>query len=114
MTNNTYLVYILVMAGVTYLIRMLPLELFQRRLKNRFLRSFLFYVPYAVLAAMTIPEILYSTSSQWSALAGLLIAVILAGFERSLIVVALSACGTVFAVEWLLGALQIQLPNFLP
>ena len=114
MTNHTYLVYILVMAGVTYLIRMLPLELFQRRLENRFLRSFLFYVPYAVLAAMTIPEILYATGSQWSALAGLVVAVILAGYKRSLLTVALSACATVFAVEWLLGALHVQLPNLLP
>lgn len=114
MTNHTYLVYILVMAGVTYLIRMLPLELCQRRLENRFLRSFLFYVPYAVLAAMTIPEILYSTGSQWSALAGLAVAVVLAAFEKSLITVALSACGAVFAVEWLLGALQVQLPDLLP
>ncbi len=105
---------ILVMAGVTYLIRLLPLELFQRRLKNRFLRSFLFYVPYAVLAAMTVPEILYSTGSQWSALAGLLVAVVLAGFERGLLTVALSACATVFACEWLAAALHLQLPNLLP
>ena len=113
MTNYTYLVYILVMAGVTYLIRMLPLELFRRRLENRFVRSFLFYVPYAVLAAMTIPEILYSTGSGWPALAGLIVAVVLAGFERGLLTVALSSCLTAFVVPWLIEALHLQLPNFL-
>ena len=61
MTWGTYLPYLLVMAGVTYLLRMLPLTLMRRQIKSRFIRSFLHYVPYAVLSAMTIPDILYST-----------------------------------------------------
>ena len=61
MTWQTYLPYLLVMALVTYLIRMLPLTLMRRQIRNRFIRSFLKYVPYAVLSAMTIPDIFYST-----------------------------------------------------
>lgn len=93
---------ILVMALVTYLLRMLPLTIFRRRITNPFLRSFLSYVPYAVLAAMTFPEILYSTSHILSALAGLAAAVALAFFNRGLLVVALGASGAVFLTEQLL------------
>ena len=93
---------ILVMALVTYLPRMLPLTIFRRRITNPFLRSFLSYVPYAVLAAMTFPEILYSTSHILSALAGLVAAVALAFFNRGLLVVALGASGAVFLTEQLL------------
>lgn len=96
----------LVMAVVTYLIRMLPLALFQKEIKSRFVRSFLYYVPYAVLAAMTFPAILESTSSIYSALAGLAVAVLLAYFERSLLTVAAAACGTVFVAELILTAVQ--------
>ena len=93
---------ILVMALVTYLPRMLPLTIFRRRITNPFLRSFLSYVPYSVLAAMTFPEILYSTSHILSALAGLAAAVALAFFNRGLLVVALGASGAVFLTEQLL------------
>lgn len=94
---------ILVMAGVTYCIRMLPLAIFQKEIKSRFIRSFLYYVPYAVLAAMTFPAILESTSSIYSALAGLAVAVTLAYFERSLLTVAAAGCGTVFIAEAILN-----------
>jgi len=92
-------VYILVMAGVTYLIRMLPLTLFQKKIENRFVRSFLYYVPYACLSAMTLPAILYSASSMIAAAAGLMVALVLAYREKSLVVVAAGACITVFVVE---------------
>ena len=98
MSHNIYL-YILTMAGVTYLIRMLPLALCRKKITNSFIRSFLYYVPYACLAAMTFPAILYSTSSKLSALAGFLVAVIAAYKKKSLLTVALLACVAVFLVE---------------
>ncbi len=101
MTHNIYL-YILVMAGVTYLIRMLPLALSKKEITNNYIKSFLYYVPYACLAAMTFPAILYSTASIYSALAGLLIAVITAYKNKSLLIVALAACAAVFLVERIL------------
>ncbi len=105
--KNIY-VYILIMAVTTYLIRMLPLVLVRKEIKNVFIRSFLTYVPYAALAAMTFPAILSSTDSVISAACGFATAVILSYFEKSLITVALSACGVVFLVE---RAMEI-IPNF--
>lgn len=96
---------IAVMAVVTYLPRMLPLVLFKRRITQPFVQSFLYYVPYAVLAAMTFPEVLYSTASMLSALVGLAIALVLAYHGRGLLTVALSACGAVFICERLLSLL---------
>lgn len=94
--------FIVVMAGVTYLIRMLPLAIFRKKIENRFLKSFLFYVPYAVLAVMTVPAIFESTGSLVSALAGFAVAIALAYRGAALLPVALAACGTVYAAEWLL------------
>lgn len=96
---NDYIIYILVMAGVTYLIRMLPLTLVRGKIESPFVKSFIFYVPYAVLSAMTIPAIFYSTSSLASAIAGLVVAIVLAFIGKSLLTVALSACASVFVVE---------------
>lgn len=101
MTTGRLLLYILVMAGTTYLVRMLPMVLCKRKIKNRFVLSFLQYIPYAVLGAMTFPAILYSAGGVWSALAGLAVAAVLAFLERDLLTVAVSACGTVFIVEWI-------------
>ena len=92
-------VYILAMAVVTYLIRMIPLTVFHKKIRNRFVRSFLYYVPYACLTAMTIPAVFYATGSLLSALAGVAVAVILACCNRSLVVVAAGACAAVFVVE---------------
>lgn len=83
--------YILVMAGVTYLIRMLPFTLFRRKIRSPFFRSFLYYIPYAVLSAMTIPAIFYSTGSVAASAAGTAVALVLAYYNRPLIVVALCA-----------------------
>ena len=93
--------YIAVMAGVTYLIRALPLVLFRKKIENRFISSFLYYIPYAVLAAMTIPAIFSSTGNIYSALAGLAVALVVAFFEKSLVTVALSSCGAVFITEFI-------------
>ncbi len=84
-------IYILIMAGVTYLIRMLPFTVFRKKIKSQFAKSFLYYIPYTVLAAMTIPAIFTSTGDMLSASIGTLIAVVLAFFDLPLIVVALSA-----------------------
>ena len=84
-------IYIAVMAVVTYLIRMLPFTLFRKKISSRFIRSFLYYIPYAVLAAMTIPAIFYSTGNVLTSVIGAAVAVILAYFKLPLIVVALAA-----------------------
>lgn len=91
--------YLGVMAGVTYLVRMLPLVLFKKKIKNRFVRSFLYYIPYAVLSVMTIPAIFYATDSVITATAGFITAVILAYFEKGLLTVAACSCCAAFAAE---------------
>ena len=102
---NIY-VYILAMALTTYLIRVLPMTLFRRPIRSRFIRSFLHYVPYACLTAMTFPAILSSTASLISGAAALIVAVVLAFRGKSLIVVALSSSAAVLVTEWILGMLM--------
>ena len=84
-------IYIGVMAGVTYLIRMIPFTVFRKKIRSRFFRSFLHYVPYAVLSAMTIPAVFYATGDVVTSVVGAIVAVILAYFNLPLIVVALAA-----------------------
>lgn len=98
---NVYL-YILVMAATTYLIRALPLTLFKKPIKSRFLRSFLHYVPVACLTAMTFPAILYTTDHILSGIAGLAVAILLALKNKSLIIVAVASCAAVFLVDQIL------------
>ena len=100
MKDSIYL-YLLVAAGVTYLIRALPMTLIRKNIKNRFIRSFLYYVPYAVLASMTFPAIFSSTGSTISAWAGCITAVLLAYFNRGLLTVAVGASAVVFVVQCL-------------
>lgn len=88
--------YIAVMAGVTYLIRMIPFSFFRKKIKSRFFRSFLYYIPYAVLSAMTIPAIFYSTGNIVTAVVGTVTAFVLSYLNLPLIVVALSATATAF------------------
>ena len=95
---NIY-IYVLVMAVTTYLVRAIPLVLLKKPIKNRFLRSFLHYVPTACLTAMTFPAILYATDNMVSGAAGLLVGIVLAFFNRGLLTVALASCATVFIVE---------------
>lgn len=101
---NIY-IYILVMAVTTYLIRAIPLTLLKKPIQNRFFRSFLHYIPTACLTAMTFPAILYATDNMLSGAVGLAVAVVLAFFKRSLIVVAASSCVAVFLTEQLLRLL---------
>ena len=84
-------IYIVVMAIVTYLVRMIPFTVFRKKIKSQFFRSFLHYIPYAVLSAMTIPAIFYSTGDIVTSVAGTVAAVVLAYFNMPLIVVALAA-----------------------
>lgn len=102
MSNSQFFLYILVMAGVTYLIRMLPLVLIKKEITNPYVKSFLYYVPYASLAAMTFPAILTATSGIISGIAGFVVALFAAYKEKSLLTVALCACGAVFIVERIL------------
>ena len=91
--------YILVMAVTTYLVRALPLTLFKKPIRSRFVRSFLHYVPVACLTAMTFPAILYGTEHIVSGAAALIIAVVLALKGKSLLIVAASSCAALFIVE---------------
>ncbi len=95
-------VYIIVMAGVTYLIRAVPFVFFRRKIKSRFVRSFLYYTPYAVLSAMTIPAIFYSTGSKLTAAVGTLAALLLSYFGLPLIAVALAAAAAAFIAGFLI------------
>ncbi len=95
-------IYILAMALTTYLIRLLPMTLLRRPIKSRFLRSFLHYVPYACLTAMTFPAILSSTDSMISGSAAFLVAVVLALLNQKLILVALGSSAAVLIVEFIL------------
>ena len=106
MSHNIY-IYIFVMAGVTYLIRMLPLVLAKKEISNPFIKSFLYYLPYACLAAMTFPAILFATESPVSGAAGLGAALIAAYKEKSLLTVALAACCAVFVGERILQFVPI-------
>jgi branched-subunit amino acid transport protein len=94
-----FLLYLIVMAGVTYLVRMLPLVLVRKKIENRFIRSFLYYVPYSVLSVMTFPAVLFSTGSIISAVLGTAVAVVLAYRKKSLIIVAAAAALAVFICE---------------
>lgn len=95
------LIYIAVMALTTYLVRMIPVTAFRKKITSRFARSFFYYIPYAVLAAMTFPAIFYSTGSLLSAVVGLAVAMVLAWKSCSLIVVSLAASLAAFLVSLL-------------
>ena len=104
-TENFFL-YLAVMASVTYLVRALPLVLVKKKIKNRFVLSFLHYVPYAVLSVMTVPAIFYATSTPASAAVGFVLAVLLAYFGRSLLTVALASSAAVFITETLINFIK--------
>ena len=90
------------MAGVTYLIRMIPFTLFRKQIKSRFIRSVLHYLPYAVLSAMTIPAIFYSTGNLTTAAVGTITAIIIAFFDKPLIVVALAAAAAALITDFII------------
>lgn len=99
MNNVSFWLYLAVMAAVTYLIRMLPLVLVKRKITNRYLLSFLYYIPYAVLTVMTVPAALYATGSEVAAGAGLAVALVLAWRRRSLLTVAAGAVAGTLAAQ---------------
>ena len=97
-----FLSYLLVGALVTYFLRMVPMVFFRKKIKNRFLRSLLHYIPFAVLTAMTVPAVFYSSAYRVSAIVGTLAAVILAYCKRGLVTVAAGACTAVLLCEILM------------
>ncbi|HIR12491.1 MAG TPA: AzlD domain-containing protein [Candidatus Choladousia intestinavium] len=101
MKPDTYL-YIFVMAAVTYLVRLLPLTLIKKEIKNTYIKSFLYYVPYVTLSVMTFPAILSATDSIWSGTAAFAAAVLLAYRRKSLLQVSIAACAAAFLVELIL------------
>ncbi|MBQ9608929.1 MAG: AzlD domain-containing protein [Lachnospiraceae bacterium] len=105
MSNKQFFIYLIVMAGSTYLIRVIPFVAIKNKIENRFIRSFLYYIPYAVLTAMTLPAALYATGSVISAVVGLIVAVILAYRNKSLTIVAVFACLAVYITEMILSFL---------
>lgn len=98
MSNNVY-IYIGIMALVTYLMRVLPMTIFRKEIKNKTIRSFLYYVPYVTLTVMTFPAILEATGSVWSGLAALVIGVLIAWKGGSLLIVSVTSCAVVFLLE---------------
>ena len=98
MEHNIY-IYMLIMAGVTYLIRVLPLTLIRKQIKSIFIRSFLYYVPYVTLSVMTFPAIIKATQSPVAAAIAFTVAILLAWFGRSLFQVSVIACVVVFVTE---------------
>ena len=99
MKFSTFIPYLLVMALVTYAVRAIPLVLVKKKIENTFVLSFLHYMPYAVLSVMTVPAVFYSTGNVYSALAGVAVALVLAFFKRSLLLVAASASAAVLICE---------------
>ena len=96
--NNKFIIYIAVMFFVTYLIRVLPLLLIRRKIENRFIRSFLFYIPYTVLGAMTFPAIFHSVSNPFAGIAAAVTGLLLALWGRGLCTVAEGAAVAAYVV----------------
>ena len=102
MKNTEFFIYLLIMAGTTYLIRAIPFVLIKEKTNNVTIRSFLYYIPYAVLTAMTIPAVFYATGNVMTAAAGVLVAVVLAIRKKGLLTVAVGACIAVYIMELIL------------
>jgi len=99
MELKTFFIYLALMAGSTYLIRAIPFALVNKKIENKFIKSFLYYIPFAVLSAMTFPAILYATDSIISAVVGFVVAILFAWKGKSLTTVAVAACVAVFLME---------------
>lgn len=99
---------LIIMAVITYAIRVTPLAFFNKRIENQWVKDFLYYIPFCILAAMTFPEVLYSTSNSeelhlLSGFTGTITAIIMAWKERGLLVVAIWAVVVAAITEWLIG-----------
>lgn len=99
MSLNKILISVLLMAVVTYLIRVFPIAIFKKKIKSKLFKSFLYYVPFAVLGAMTFPSILYSTSNLYFSIIGTVVALVLAYYEKGLLQVAMSAVLVIYFCE---------------
>ncbi len=99
MSNSLFFPYLLVMAGITYLVRAIPFALITKKVQNKRIKSFLYYIPYTVLSAMTVPAIFYATNNPLSAAAGFVAAITCALKGWSLTVVAIISCACVFLVQ---------------
>ena len=108
MDEKEFLWAIFAMCGVMVLFRIIPLLFFKKKIKNQFIQSFLAYVPCAVLTSLVIPEAFHSTSHVWSAVGGVVVAALLAYFEQSLIVVALSSAVAVFVIEQIMRMMNLM------
>ncbi len=105
MTGIKLVAAIIIMAVVTYIIRMLPLTFFRKKIRNRYVKAFLNFIPFAVLSSMTFPDVFYSTGSKLSAAIGTGAAFLLAYKGKSLLTVSLISCAVVFAVDFVCGML---------
>lgn len=102
MNPSTFFLYLLVMAGTTYLVRAIPFVLIRKKIKNRFLSSFLYYIPYTVLSAMTFPAIFYVSSSLPAAILGTVTALVLSFFGQSLLIVAAASALVIYLAQLIL------------
>ena len=100
--THSIVIYIALMAITSYIIRVLPLTLIRRPIKNIYIKSFLYYVPYVTLAVMTFPAVIHATGSVWSGIAALVIGIVTAWFGVSLFGVAVCCCAAVFLLELLI------------
>ncbi len=103
---NDFFIYLLILSGSTYLIRTLPFAFFKKPIENRFVKSFLYYIPYAVLAAMTLPAIFYSTGNVASSFVGLCLGCVFAYKGKGLTLVAVVSCLGAFFAEALITVLS--------
>ena len=105
MIRPGFFLYLLVMAGVTYLVRMIPLVLVKGKIKNRFILSFLHYMPFAVLSVMTVPTMFFATGSLIAGIVGFIVALVSSYFNRSLITVALLTCLAAYLTQLIVNIL---------
>ncbi|MBR0413172.1 MAG: AzlD domain-containing protein [Eubacterium sp.] len=105
MNFNSFLPYLVTMAIVTYLVRAVPLVLIKKKIENKFILSFLYYMPYAVLTVMTVPAVFFATGSIITAVTGVAVALVLAYFKKGLLTVALGASAAVFVAEMIMQAI---------
>lgn len=98
-------IYIAIMAAVTYAVRVLPMTLIKKPIQNRFIRSFLYYVPYVTLAIMTFPAIIQATQYPFAGALALIVGIVIAWLGADLFKVAVSCCGVVLITEWIIHVL---------
>lgn len=106
MNTKLFFIYLLIMAGSTYLIRAVPFIAMKKKIENPYIKSFLSYIPYAVLTAMTLPACLYATDYIISAAIGIAVAIFFALKNKGLTIVAIAACAAVFISEYVIGLIH--------